>query len=284
MANAINSSQGVVGVSTPTAAAPSGGAAAYLAGKADQVLGRDHHTDAPKLADAQPLGGDATDSKTQQANFVQAMQARGIQASNPPSEAQLKSYFAKFNDKDHRSEALGQFESYSKAFNIHEASVPGHENEDISYHTQQIYERKGKFFDSKADAEKGGDYNDTTTVAPDNWADVTSNRTSSDGRKMQDCKGFAYVSQDLLGAAGYQVKQVATQDGEGNNGHAMTLLTDPVTSNDKTFTGGNANQLLQKGYDYANGKHVPARGFYYGDTVSHAEARMGFDNDPKAVH
>lgn len=260
---------------------------AFVSQKADKTLGPQVGTaDMRPVMDAK-AAPEATDKKEiaqRQAEFVQGMKDAGIKASNPPSQDQLKAYFKTFNSDDKREKALDEFENYSNAFHTHTAEVKGHEKDDVKYSKETTFLYGGKMYDSKkaaqAAAKEAGDdrptINGVNTADASKWSDVDG-KQAYNGRKIQDCEGFAYMSGELLGAAGYNVQQSSNADTSNNNGHAMTVLTDPtskktyVTSNNKAFKGGNQQQLLEKGYEYATGGEHTAGTFYVSDTQAHAQ-------------
>lgn len=284
---AVNGTQQIQRANRPAAQGPQS-IGAFVSQKADKTLGPQVTT-----ADMRPVGDakaapDATDRKEiaqRQTEFVQGMKAAGIKASNPPSPDQLKQYFKTFNSDDKREKALDEYENYSNAFHTHTAEVKGHDKDDIKYSKETTYLYDGKLYDSqkgaKAAAKAAGDdsptINGVNTADASNWNDVNG-KSAHNGRKVQDCEGFAYMSGELLGAAGYNVQQSSNADTSNNNGHAMTVLTDPnsgktyVTSNNKAFKGGTQQELLEKGYDYATGGAATPGKFYVSDTQAHAQA------------
>lgn len=288
------------GVSATKGNAPAAGngqtVGSFVQNRADQTLGartqaanvetKGHGVAGGVYGDAKaaPLATDKKDIKAKQAEFVADMKAAGIKGvHNPPTEAELKKYFGTFNSKDKREAALEQFENYTNAFHTHTAEVKGQENKDITYSSEKNYIYNGQRYDSEKEARKAAVANGEPKVGI-NWVDTKDASKWSDvdgkkaynGRKIQDCEGFAYMSRSLLGAAGYEVSHSVNKDTNGGNGHEMTVLKDPdsgklaVTSNSKTFTGGTQQQLLTKGYDYATGGQATAGKFYVADTAAHA--------------
>ncbi|MBN9414942.1 MAG: hypothetical protein J0I12_05855 [Candidatus Eremiobacteraeota bacterium] len=258
--------------------------AAFASQKADKTLGKQVDMRPVMDAKAAPEATDKKEIAQRQTEFVQGMNDAGIKASNPPTQDQLKAYFKTFNSDDKREKALDEFENYSNAFHTHTAEVKGHEKDDIKYSKETTFLYGGKMYDSKKEAqaaakEAGDDrptINGVNTADASKWSDVDSKKAYN-GRKIQDCEGFAYMSGELLGAAGYNVQQSSNADTSNNNGHAMTVLTDPktnktyVTSNNKAFKGGTQQELLEKGYDYATGGEHTAGKFYVSDTQAHAQ-------------
>ena len=258
----------------------------FVQGRANEVLGQQgggQTVQGPVSSEARPQP-QATDDATirqQQTQFVSDMQAAGIQASNPPTQAQLRQYFGTFNNAENRGQALEQFSNYTNAFHVHTVETNGTGPADVRYSPETTHTYDGKIYSSDQAARRAQSAGDTSinrlsvaTADPSSWADI-SGRPSYHGRKIQDCEGFAYMSQTLLGAAGYQVTH--TNNGTQETAHNMTVVTDPsngnvaVTSNSQTFTGGTQQELLQRGWTAAGG---PGDGgtFYTGDTIAHSQA------------
>lgn len=280
-------------VSTAAPAAAPGQTPGNLARNlADQSLGQRTNggitvaeLSVPEVRDADnaPAATDRAAIRQQQGEFVEAMKARGIQASNPPTQAQLQQYFGTYNNAQERDQALKQFEDYTTAFHVHTADVEGHRTDDVKYSPEKTYYSNGQFFSSqaaaRAEARKEGNQNFVGTISTrdaSSWSDVN-NRPGYNGRKIQDCEGFAYMSQNLLGAAGYEVTH--TNNISPNDGaHSMTLLRNPdggglaVTSNNKTFSGSDQDTLLRQGWDYASGGGKDPGTFHTGTTQARAEA------------
>ncbi|MCA9795353.1 MAG: hypothetical protein KC910_26275 [Candidatus Eremiobacteraeota bacterium] len=245
------------------------------------AVGREHT--APSVRDggaveANPQGGVAS----QQAAFLDGMKQAGIKASNPPTEAQLKKYFGTFNNAKHRSQALDKFQEYSQAFHVHEAET-GHG--DVEYSPETNYMLGNKFYNSKEAAEKAANkaqqpWDEVASADASSWKDINGTDKHTDGRHIQDCEGFAFMGQELLGAAGYKTSQVATW-GENGTAHAMAVLQDPsggpsaVVSNDRVFSGKDKTALLDQGWGYATGNDGSGHGAYFEDTTqARAQTRM----------
>lgn len=270
--------------------APTPGTVARQA--ADQALGprqdgaiRVAEAEAPAVRDADhaPDPTDRTAIREQQAAFRQAMSDRGVRASDPPTQAQLREYFGTYNNAEERPQALRQFEDYTTAYHVHTAERRGHETDDVHYSPERTYYSNGQYFDREADARRVARQDGNTpfvgtvrTSDASSWRDVA-NRPDYNGRRVQDCEGFAYMSQELLGSAGYQVTHTNNQGADGS-AHSMTVVRDPdsaqeaVTSNNKTFTGGTREELLRQGWDWAGGRGVDPGNFYTGPTQARAQA------------
>lgn len=266
----------------------------FVQGRADQVLGNRQSSGAVKLesanapatreANAAPVATDKKEIGRQQQEFIGKMKAAGIEAHNPPTQDELKKYFATFNNKDKRGQALEQYENYTRAFHVHTAEVKGKETQDVHYSPEKTYVYKGQLYNNEkearaaAKADPGGTIGRVSSSDASQWSDVAG-KPDYNGRKVQDCEGFAYMSQELLGSAGYQVTHTNNKASD-NTAHSMTVVKDPdsgkiaVTSNDKAITGaGSQDDLLKKGWEYAGGKADPGT-FYTGDTQAHAQARQ----------
>lgn len=229
-------------------------------------------------AEATSQGGPTS----QQTAFLDGMRQAGIKASNPPTEAQLKKYFGTFNNAEHRGEAPAKFQEYSQAFHVHEAET-GHG--DVEYSKETNYMLGNKFYKNEAEVQKAAnkaqkewDYVETADAS--SWKDINGTDQHSDGRRIQDCEGFAFMGQELLGAAGYKTSQVATW-GENGTAHAMAVLEDPnggpsaVVSNDRVFQGKDKTELLDQGWGYATGNDGSGHGAYFEDTTqARAQTRM----------
>lgn len=214
-------------------------------------------------------GMNAAETLERQANVCSAMEGRlHHRVDCPPSEADATAYFATFNNDADRASARGEFERYAQAFYTHTQTALD-PSSDIRYSADtpryvsggEIYRREA---DSPADAIR------VRTAAPDSWADVTTRRdvagvAAADGHaagcRVIDCEGYAYLSERLMGAAGYEVTHVtAAERGRGSADpsdlHSMTSLRDPTSG--ATFTQSNAGfyDSNYAGYRAA----VPSRG------------------------
>lgn len=268
---------------------------AFVQGRANEVLGQQQNRPtqtvnqggsttlegpASREARPQPQATDDATIRQQQTQFLGDMRAAGIEVSNPPTQAQLRQYFATFNNAENRPRALEQFENYTNAFHVHTAETNGVGPNDVRYSPETTHTYDGRIYGSDREARRAQQADPSInrmsirTADPSSWSDVA-NRPSYHGRKIQDCEGFAYMSQTLLGAAGYQVTH--TNNGTQAEAHNMTVVTDPssgniaVTSNTRTFTGGTQQELLQRGWAHAGGQGDGGT-FYTGDTIAHSQA------------
>lgn len=281
------------GVSAPqrsTNAQPAPKMGEFVQSRANQTLGaqtqagnvqpRQETADAGPSRDANvaPAPTDKQEIGRQQSQFETKMKDAGFKASHPPTQAELKDYFASFNSKDKRGKALEEYENYTTAYHVHTAEVKGKETQDVKYSPEQTYVYKGQQYDNKAEALKaakadpGGVLGTISTADASKWDDIAK-KPDHNGRKVQDCEGFAYMSQELLGAAGYQVTQTSNKGNEG--AHSMTAVKDSdsgknfATSNNRTFAGATQDEALRKGWQSVG---TGDGGTYYtGDTQAHAQ-------------
>lgn len=221
----------------------------------------------------------------QQSLFVSDMKQAGIKdVQNPPTPEQLKAYFATFNNPKDREKALGKAQAYAEAFHVHTAEANG--DKDVKYSDETNFVVGDKVYKNADDMKKAtknqGEFVEVKTADASSWKDVQKRPTSEDGRRIQDCEGFAFMQQELLQAAGYKTQQVATL-GDAGYAHAMVLATDPdsgqqaVASNSEVFTnkyGGEAalNQAWNRATEWKNQGHGD---FFYGATQAEAQARLG---------
>lgn len=249
---------------------------------------------APAIRDngsAAPANGGVKDTTTdfkfmtpdkQREAFSARMKAAGVTPSEPPTQEELQKYFKTFNDPKKRAQAASEFQDYATAFHVHIASSDnGNSSSDVVYSKESHFFVGKKRFPTEEAAQKEAnrvrkDYTKFETSDASSWQDVSSDRkTNSDGRKIQDCEGFAYMAQTLLGAAGYKSTQVA------NGSHAMTVFKDPsggntvVTSNERAFSGKNEAALLEQGWTSAGGSGETK--WYRGATQAEAQAQYVID-------
>lgn len=254
---------------------------------------RSRGTVEPRVADGEQVaetGARGEVARRQQA-FVDEMRARGVEGSQPPTEAQLREYFGTFNNRQDRPQALEAYERYASAYHVHPASTD-RPDADVRYSGNARYESNGRYYASRGDLERASadairrgrtvDYLEVRPHAPDSWSEVSDRRATHDGRRVNDCEGFAYMGQELLGAAGYRTRAVAV-DGRGDLDHAMLIARDParprethVVSNEQVFSpAGNRRrerQLLDDAYRAAGGE-LPAR-YYQGASQDEAQTLM----------
>jgi len=126
-------------------------------------------------------------------NDANAVEERKI--SFPPTKQEMIDYARTFEDKDSK-EAEQAYTEFAQAFFVHAGEVLG--GIDIEYN--------------------GGN--------PSSWAEITSQREMSfDGRRINDCEGFAYVAVQFFMAAGYKpVGQGVFAVADQYSGHAIAVL------------------------------------------------------------
>jgi uncharacterized Zn-binding protein involved in type VI secretion len=105
----------------------------------------------------------------------------------PPTETNVTDYFKTMKGKP-ISEIKDAFQNYANAFYVH-SEKKGVDRGDVVYSEHK--------------------YKEGTTVynshAPVSWKEVTDNReVHSDGRRIIDCEGYAYMGQQIFQAAGFQ--------------------------------------------------------------------------------
>lgn len=213
-----------------------------------------------------------------QLQFLSQMQKAGIKADYPPTEAQLVDYFKTL--KDNPDAARQAFDDYAKRFQVHPVNVSADKDFVIHYSHEDHSVRKGN--ETFA----------TTTDVPRNWSDVSARPVSSEhfpqyiARQMNDCKGYAFMAEKLLGAAGFQVAHhLDAAPSKFGDGHMMVAFTHPkergqftLTSNDGVFRGRNETELAKQGFAYAAGgkDNVTGREHYFtGRTAAEAEIQHG---------
>lgn len=248
----------------------------------------------PRVADgetAMSATGATGDVAAKQSAFVDEMRAGGVTASQPPTPDELRAYFGTFNSRSARPQALAAYERYADAYHVHPAGTDRPER-DIRYSESERFAWNGRYHASMADLERatertrsrGGDV-DYTVVnpgTPDSWDEVTTARSSHEGRHINDCEGFTFMAQELLGAAGYRTRAVAV-DGRGDTDHAMLVARDParagqvhVVSNQHVVSPADGRrreaQLLDEGYRVAGGE-PPAR-YFQAATQDEAQTLM----------
>jgi len=281
------------------ASAPKGDAA--LADQARAIQAQQHaggvhqrRTEEPRVADGPAAAGEAGNASAAQTAFVQEMQGRGVQASQPPTPEQLRQYFGTYNNRADRPEALQAYQRYSDAYHVHAAEA-GRGNADVPYSRETHYALNGDgrhLYNTRAEAEaaaqplldRGRDVtiDEMPTRDASSWNDVLRS-DKHDGRHVNDCEGFAYTAQDLLGAAGYRSEQVSLASRDEATDHAVTVLRDPsrprdvhVASNGDVTSGraGGAGErnLINAAYTAAGGEGTPTH--YRGATQAEAQARM----------
>ena len=105
----------------------------------------------------------------------------------PPTETNVTDYFKTMKGKP-ISEIKDAFQNYANAFYVH-SEKKGVDRGDVVY-SEHKYKEGNTVYNSHA---------------PVSWKEVTDNReVHSDGRRIIDCEGYAYMGQQIFQAAGFQ--------------------------------------------------------------------------------
>jgi hypothetical protein len=211
------------------------------------------------------------DTMIDQLDFLSGMQKAGIKADYPPNEKQLVDLFSKL--KDNPNVARDKFAEYATDFQVHPSNIDtAHSNIDYSHTNTKI---------------AGIDH---PTTQPNTWNDVSSHPITKDGfpmyvgKQLNDCEGFGYISEKLLGAAGFKVSNFigVFPALDNSSSHVMVMFTHPkekgvtLTSNDKVFTGAKPRDVAKEGIAYAAGGKEKLSGkeeFFVGKTMKDAEVQ-----------
>lgn len=213
----------------------------------------------------------STQTIRDQLEFLSKMQKAGVKADFPPTEAQLVDYFKTLKAKP--NEARQAFDDYTQNFHVHPVNI------------------KGADFDVKYSQDKvqyGPNKSTYTVDVPHDWSSVANRPVSKDypqyvGKQMNDCQGYAFMAEKLLGAAGFKVEHhIAVYPGPQGAGHSMVIFSHPgekgytVTSNDRSFHGANAKAAAQQGFEYAAGKEnvTGKEHFWIGKNMAEAEIQQ----------
>ncbi|MEW5741853.1 MAG: hypothetical protein AB1938_23260 [Myxococcota bacterium] len=234
-------------------------ARALLSGKADDQ--------AEAIDEALGLSGTkSTEALIAQLDFLARMEAAGVKADYPPTEAQLVQYFGTLK-KDPKG-ARDAFSAYAEAFHVHPADA-GKGELDIEY-------RSG------------------SSSVPESWSEV-SGRPAKDqpahlGKQLNDCEGFAYLAERLLGAAGFVVAHHLTTHGGPAGDHGMVSFKHPqekgytLTSNGHVLTGKDERALAIEGFNKASPRPAPSgMRFYTGATMLESQQRAGANDKKHSV-
>jgi hypothetical protein len=120
--------------------------------------------------------------------------------------------------------------------------VPG-EKDDIQYNQTKV--KRGQ--------------NEYVTDEPKDWSDIdkrTAKGSVFAGRKMNDCQGYGFIAEKLLGAAGFKVAHNIAVMKSGGSAHAMVSFTHPkekgytVTSDQEVQHGNNEKATAEKAYEH----------------------------------
>jgi hypothetical protein len=148
-----------------------------------------------------------------------------------------------------------------------------------------------KYSHEKHSVTKGKDIFDITTDQPGSWSDVAGHPVSSKdfpqyiAKQMNDCKGYAFMAEKLLGAAGFKVEHyLDAAPSKFGDGHMMVMFSHTgekgftLTSNDGAFQGSNQKELAKNGFTYAAGgkDNVTGKEHYFtGKTGTDAQIQQG---------
>jgi hypothetical protein len=260
---------------------------------------------APKVAAGNDDDVEFSDlsAEERRGGYVKRMEAAGVKnVSNPPTEQQMMQYFGTLNSPATRGKAAQEYRDYAGAFHVHASaadsralSMKENETRDIEYSADQVWVVNGKVYKDQGVADaaakkaglSGGLAPQSLSKDASDWKDVASRKEGPDGRKSQDCEGFAFLGAKLMQAAGYEATQLAGGHASGK-AHALVVLKDPsggesvVISNDQAFTGrkGTEKQLKQQGWEYGIGQGIKEPAWFEGSTQAEAQARMMWAEEP----
>jgi hypothetical protein len=196
----------------------------------------------------------ATQTVRDQLEVLSKMQKAGIKADYPPTEGQLLDYFKTLSNNP--GAARQAFSDYALSFHAHPSEVPG-AGDNIVY--------------SK-------DNNQHNTHAPDSWSEVA-NRPSKHkakhiGKQMNDCEGYAFMADKLLGAAGFRVAHhISVHPSYNDDAHSMVAFKHPkekgftVTSNHSVVHAGTEKEAAKEGYKNIFGGVTGKEHYYIGRTI-----------------
>ncbi len=221
----------------------------------------------------------AANTMKNQLEFLSGMQKAGIKACYPPTESELEGYFKTL--KNNPSAARQAFQDYAQNFQVHPVNIKGAEFEVKYSHETHTETRKGEEFS-------------VLTNTPLQWSDLSKNSVSSKeypqyiGKQMNDCKGYAFMAEKLLGAAGFKLEHyVDASPSKFGDGHMMAMFSHSgesnmtLTSNDKVFEGKNQRDLAKQGFSSAAGGADNLTGkehYFIGNTGADAEIQQGISD------
>lgn len=199
----------------------------------------------------------ALDARARQLEFAARMKS----ASFPPTLDEVKTHFKGLKD------AKGEFQKYVKAFYGHVQDAD--RNADVVYDQDQ---NKGK----------------VQTFTPEDFDDVSNSRgLNANGQRLIDCEGYAFLGQELLGAAGFkQPAKGGFMVMRGNGDEAHVILQMERGQEKLWISNDSAIDDLARAYDSTRAAlRLPARSqatFYHGSTERQAVERATVkDPDPK---
>lgn len=274
---------------SPSAAAPVQGDP-ELARQARLQMQTAHATTAPLGLDRtlpSPVRNDAGDllpgqvAPRQAAVRAEMEAATGAAPHDPPTEAEVRSYFRTFRDRP-AADAVAACERYQDAYQRHDGS---HDYGSVSttYATDPGARGTPRILPDAAAAEREHRAGRNTTSipndAPNDFAEAN-HRRGSDGRANMDCEGFAVSSAELLREAGFSQRQAVGTFPDGS-GHSAAIVSRNgqswVMSNGDAYrvTGrGDAGTraALDRAFDATVAEGVPST-YYTGRTQDEAGAR-----------
>lgn len=231
-------------------------------------------------------GSAAADTLSRQVAVSRQIQAAtGRVVNGAPSEEDLRAWFRTMNHPERRGQAEQAYRDYTSAYLVHTGHVPGRPD-DIEF-TRRSVPVGG--FDADGRAVAGGQSQVTGPTSIGQVLDPSRGTGVSHGgarlgQVATDCQGYAYLSDQLMREAGYEVSHVV---GNGPAGaHAMTTLTDPahpdraprVQSNGEFYA--SAEEGYRSGTQVVAGRNVGQidTRFVRGATLDEAEARNRLAN------
>jgi hypothetical protein len=212
---------------------------------------------------------------------IQDATHRVVQGS--PSEQDLTEWFRTMNNRQARGNAEQSFRDYTAAYHVHTGNVSGRPD-DISYSRRN--QTVGAFQVDGEDVAGGS----RPVTGPTSMAQVldpargtgASHGGSHLGQVANDCQGYAFLSDRLMGAAGYRVEHVVGNGAAGT--HAMTRLEDPDSHRTRVQSNGDFYNSVDEGYSRGTatvaGRAVGQADhrFVTGATMDEAEARNALAN------
>lgn len=245
-------------------------------------------THAPQFAsmdEVEDLGKDKVEAK--QAAFRSQMEAAGVEASDPPTDKELKAYFRTFQGRD-GSEAVKAYEQYSDAYTVHIGDNQTYGSKDSVYgRDSTVTGKDGTVYNSKAEALKDTSSGDVSKVSYDNPDTLKESMKHTDKKYdvyELDCDGYARQACELLSEAGLECEFVVGTMSDTDDRHSAVI----VKSGDKEWVasngeieGGDGNNTTLNNLDAAFGKldsegGLPTR-YYTGDSGDTAAAHEDYE-------
>lgn len=202
-----------------------------------------------------------TDNLKNQLKFLAKMQGAKIKADYPPTRDQLVAYFKTLDGNP--TEARKALKEFNAAFEVHVAQETQDPKADVTYHGTE-----------------------DAPLPPNDWADVEKRTPNAKGenvgKRVNDCEGYAFLNEQLLKAAGFELKHHLTANGGPAGAHAMVVFThkkDPgnvtLTSNGGVHHGKNEKAVADEGFKAAGGKPGAKNAYYAGDTMGESQQHAG---------